>query len=162
MLLREKTLLIWIQSPPSFKQNVLCSSFQRALTELPCVLHTKDPEKRDGRRSVPHAVGVRVSLLSAKLPLQMQYKWILNVSALQGAALIQVAKKIRSRSSFERSCWRRLLRVPWTARKSNQSILKEISPEYSLEGLMLKLKLQYFGHLMQRTDSLEKTDVGKE
>ena len=54
-------------------------------------------------------------------------------------------------------CWRRLLRVPWTARRSNQSILKEISPEYSLEGLMLKLKLQHFGHLMQRTDSLEKT-----
>ena len=54
-------------------------------------------------------------------------------------------------------CWRRLLRVPWTARRSNQFILKEISPEYSLEGLMLKLKLQYFGHLMQRTDSFEKT-----
>ena len=54
-------------------------------------------------------------------------------------------------------CWRRLLRVPWTARRSNQSILKEISPEYSMEGLMLTLKLQYFGHLMQRTDSLEKT-----
>ena len=58
---------------------------------------------------------------------------------------------------FKLWCWRRLLRVPWTARRSNQSILKEISPEYSLEGLMLKLKLQYFGHLMQRTDSLEKT-----
>ena len=58
---------------------------------------------------------------------------------------------------FELWCWRRLLRVPWTARKSNQSILKEISPEYLLEGLMLKLKLQYFGHLMRRTDSLEKT-----
>ena len=54
-------------------------------------------------------------------------------------------------------CWRRLLRVPWTARRSNRSILKEISPEYSLEGLMLKLKLQYFGHLMQRADSFEKT-----
>ena len=54
-------------------------------------------------------------------------------------------------------CWRRVLRVPWAARRSNQSILKEISPEYLLEGLMLKLKLQYFGHLMQRTDSLEKT-----
>ena len=60
---------------------------------------------------------------------------------------------------FELWCWRRLLRVPWTARRSNQSILKEISPEYSLEGLMLKLKLQYFGHLMQRTDSLEKTPM---
>ena len=58
---------------------------------------------------------------------------------------------------FELWCWRRLLRVPWTPRRSNQSILKEISPEYLLEGLMLKLKLQYFGHLMQRTDSLEKT-----
>ena len=59
--------------------------------------------------------------------------------------------------AFELWCWRRLLRVPWTARRSNHSILKEISPEYSLEGLMLKLKLQYFGHLMQRVESLEKT-----
>ena len=58
--------------------------------------------------------------------------------------------------AFELWCWRRLLRVPWTARRPNQSILKEISPEYSLEGLMLKLKLQYFGHLMQRTDLLGK------
>ena len=59
--------------------------------------------------------------------------------------------------AFELWCWRRLLRVPWTARQSNQSILKEINPEYSLEGLMLKLKCQYFGHLMERADSLEKT-----
>ena len=59
--------------------------------------------------------------------------------------------------AFELCCWRRFLRVPWTARKSNQSILKELSPEYSLEGLLLKLKLQYFDHLMQRADSLEKT-----
>ena len=59
--------------------------------------------------------------------------------------------------AFELWCWRRLLRVPWTARRSNQSILKEVSPGYSLEGLMLKLKLQYLGHLIQRTDSLEKT-----
>ena len=59
--------------------------------------------------------------------------------------------------AFELWCWRRLLRVPWTARRSNQSILKEISPDYLLEGLMLKLKLQYFGYLMQRTDSLDKT-----
>ena len=59
--------------------------------------------------------------------------------------------------AFELCYWRRLFRVSWTARRSNQSILKEISPEYALEGLMLKLKLQYFGHLMQRTDSLEKT-----
>ena len=59
--------------------------------------------------------------------------------------------------AFELWCWRRLLRVPWTARRSNQAILKEINPEYSLEGLMLKLKLQYFDHLLQRADSLEKT-----
>ena len=65
--------------------------------------------------------------------------------------------------AFELWCWRRLLRVPWTARRSNQSILKEISPEYSLEGLMLKLKLQYFGHLMGRTDSFAKDpDAGKD
>ena len=64
--------------------------------------------------------------------------------------------------AFELWCWRRLLRVPWTARRSNQLILKEICPEYSLEGLMLKLKLQYFSHMMQRTNSLEKTFmVGK-
>ena len=63
----------------------------------------------------------------------------------------------RRTDAFELWCWRRLLRVPWKARRSNQSILKEISPQHSLEGLRLKLKLQYFGHLMQRADSLEKT-----
>ena len=69
-----------------------------------------------------------------------------------------IKKAERQRTdTFELWCWRRLLRVPWTARRSNQSILKEISPEYSLEGLMLKLKLQYFGHLMKRTDSFDKT-----
>ena len=70
-----------------------------------------------------------------------------------------IIKKAECRKidDFELWCWRRLLRVLWTARRSNQCILKEISPDYSLEGLILKLKLQYFGHLMQRTDSLEKT-----
>ena len=68
-----------------------------------------------------------------------------------------IKKAEHQRIDFELRCWRRLLRVPWTARRSNQSILKAISPEYSLEGLMLKIKLQYFGHLIQRTDSLEKT-----
>ena len=63
---------------------------------------------------------------------------------------------------FELWCWRRLLRVPWTARRPNQSFLKEISPGCSLEGMMLKLKLQYFGHLMRRVDSLEKTDAGRD
>ena len=69
-----------------------------------------------------------------------------------------IKKAVCSRiDAFELWCWRKLLRVSWTARRSNQSILKEISPEYSLKGLILKLKLQYFGHMMQRTDSLEKT-----
>ena len=69
-----------------------------------------------------------------------------------------IRKAVHQRiDAFELWCWRRLLRVPWTARRSNQSILKEISPEYTLEGLILKLKLQYFGHLMRRVDSLEKT-----
>ena len=63
----------------------------------------------------------------------------------------------RRNDDFELWCWRRLLRIPWFSRRSNQSILKEINPEYSLEGLMLKLKIQYFGHLMRRSDSLEKT-----
>ena len=71
--------------------------------------------------------------------------WTINKAECQGI------------DAFELWCWRRLLRVPWTARRSKQYILKEMSPEYSLEGLMLKLKLQYFGHLMGRTDSLEKT-----
>ena len=69
---------------------------------------------------------------------------------------VKKAKRQRI-DGFEMWCWRRLLRIPWTARRDNQSILKEINPEYSLEGLMLKLKLHYFGHLMGRTDSLEKT-----
>ena len=79
---------------------------------------------------------------------------------MYGCASWTIKKAERRRiDAFELWCWRRLLRVPWTARRSNQSILKEISPEDSLEGLMLKLKLQYFDHLMQRTDSLEKTLV---
>ena len=77
---------------------------------------------------------------------------------LYGCESKTIKKDERRRiDTFELWCWRRLLRVPWTARRSNQSILKEFSPEYSLEGLMLNLKLQYFGHLMQRTDSLENT-----
>ena len=71
-------------------------------------------------------------------------------------------KKAECRRIDAFELWRRLLRVPWTARRSNQSILKEISPGYSLEGLMLKLKLQYFGHLMRRVDSLGKTDAGRD
>ena len=77
---------------------------------------------------------------------------------MYGCASWTIKKAERQRiDAFELWCWRRVLRVPWTARISNQSILKEISPKYSLGGLMLKLKIQYFGHLMRRTDSFEKT-----
>ena len=77
---------------------------------------------------------------------------------MQEKLLLELKKAERQRiDAFELRCWRSLLRVSWTARRPNQSILKEISPEYSLERVMLKLKLQYFGHLMRRTDSLEKT-----
>ena len=82
---------------------------------------------------------------------------------MYGSESLTIKKAEHQRTdAFELWCWRRLLRVPWTARRSNQSILKEINSEYSLEGLTLKLKLQYFGHLMQRVDSLEKTDAGRD
>ena len=85
-------------------------------------------------------------------------KAMVSPVVMYGCESWAIKKAERQRiDAFEVWCGRRLLRVPWTARKSNQSILKEISPEYSLEGLMLKLKLQYFGHLMRRTNSFEKT-----
>ena len=85
-------------------------------------------------------------------------KGIVFLVVMYGCESWTIKKAECSRSNaFELWCWRRLLTVPWIARRSNQSILKEINPEYSLEGLMLKLKLQYFGHLMQRVNSLEKT-----
>ena len=82
---------------------------------------------------------------------------VFSSSHVQMCELYHKEGLVPKNDAFKLWCWRRLLRVPWTARRSNQSIFKEISPEYSLEGWLLKLKLQYFGHLMQRTDSLEKT-----
>ena len=100
-------------------------------------------------------------LKSRGIPLPKKVRLVKAMAfpvVMHGCESWTLKKAERQRTdAFELWCWRRLLRVPWTARRSNQSILKEISPEYSLEGLMLKLKLQYFGHLMQRTDSLEKT-----
>ena len=82
---------------------------------------------------------------------------------MYGCEICTVKKAEHQRiDAFELWCWRRLLRIPWTARRSNQSILKEINPGISLEGMMLKLKLQYFGHLTRRVDSLEKTDDGRD
>ena len=91
---------------------------------------------------------------------QTRLKQLSSSSVRNGCESLTVKKaECRRIDAFELWCWRSLLRVPWTARRSNQSILKEISPECSLEGLMLKLKLQYFGHLMRRVDSLEKTQM---
>ena len=100
-------------------------------------------------------------LKSRNIPLPTKVclvKAIVFLVVMYGCESWTIKKAERWRiDTFELWCWRKLLRVPWTARRSNQSILKEISPEYSLEGLMLKLKLQYFGHLMQRNDSFVKT-----
>ena len=90
---------------------------------------------------------IKVHLVKAMVFPVVMYRWV--------SWTIKKAEPRRT-GDFELWCWERLLRVPWTVRRSNQSILKEINPEYSLEGLMLKLKLQYFGHLMQRVDLLEK------
>ena len=93
------------------------------------------------------------------LPMKVcRVKAMVFPAAMYGCESWTIKKAEHRRTDiFELWCWRRLFIVPWTSRRSNQSILKEINPEYSLEGLMLKLRLQYFGHLMQRTDSLEKT-----
>ena len=99
------------------------------------------------------------SILKSKLPTKVRLvKAMVFLVVMYGYESWSVKKAEHQKiDAFELWCWRRLLRVPWTARRSNQSILKEISPGCSLQGLMLKLKLQYFGHLMQRVDSLEKT-----
>ena len=98
------------------------------------------------------------------LPIKVRLvKGMVSPVVTYGCESWTVKKAERRRTdAFELWCWRRLLRVPWPARRSNQSILKEISPGISLEGMMLKLKLQDFGHLMQRVDSLEKTDAGRD
>ena len=93
-----------------------------------------------------------------KLYLELGFRCVsASIWKCSGQTILFIYSRVRRIDAFELRCWRRLLRVPWTARRSNQSILKEISPGCSLEGLMLKLKLQYFGHLMGRVDSLEKT-----
>ena len=109
---------------------------RKSMTNLDSILKSRDI-----------ALPTKVRLVKAIFPVVMY-----------GCVSWTIKKAERQRiDDFELWCWRRLLRVPWTARRSNQSILKEISPEYSLQGLMLKLKLQYFGHQMRRNDSFEKT-----
>ena len=118
-----------------FKRHLLLG--RKAMTNLGSVLESRDI-----------TLPTKVHLIKAMVFPVVMYgceSWTINKA------------QHRRIDAFELWCWRRLLRVPWTRRRSNQSILKEISPEYSLEGLMLKVKLQYFDHLMQRTDSLEKT-----
>ena len=111
-----------------------------------------------GRKAMPNLDSILKSR-DITLPTKVRLvKAMVFPVAIHGCDSWTIKKALHRRiDAFELWCWRRLLRVPWTVRRSSQSILKEISPEYSLEGLMLKLKLQYFGHLMWRTDSLEKT-----
>ena len=112
------------------------------MTNLDSILKTRDI-----------TLSTKVSLVKAMVFLVVMY----------GCESWTIKKAEHRRiDAFELWCWRRLLKVPWTTRRSNKSILKEISPGCSLEGLMLKLKLQYFGHLMRRADSFEKTDAGKD
>ena len=126
----------------AMKLKDTCSLEEKLMTNLDSILKSRDI-----------TLPTKVCLVKAMVFLEVMY----------GCESWTITKAEHWRiDAFELWCWRRLLRVPWTARRSNQSILKEISPEYSLEGLILKLKLQYFGHLMRRTDSLEKTlMVGK-
>ena len=110
-----------------------------------------------GRKVLTHLDSILKSR-DITLPTKVLVKAMVFPVVMYGCESWTVKKAERRRTdAFEVWCWRRLLRVPWTARKSNQSIVKEISPGCSLEGLMLKLKLQYFGHLMRKVDSLEKT-----
>ena len=120
----------------AMKLKDTCSFGRKAMTNLDGILKSRDI-----------TLPTKVCLVKAMIFLVVMYgceSWTIKKAE---------HKKIYA---FELWCWRKLLRVPWTAKRSNQSILKKISPEYSLEGLMLKLKFQYSGHLMQRTDSLEK------
>ena len=111
-----------------------------------------------GRKAVTN-LDIVLKSRAVTLPIKVHIVKVMVFSvAMYGYESWTMKKAVHQRiDAFELWCWRKLLRVPWTGRSSNQSILREIGPEYSLERLMLKLKLQYFGHLMQRTDSLEKT-----
>ena len=139
-----QTLFLW--APKSLQMVIAAMklkdiySLERVMTNLDSILKSKDI-----------TLPTKVCLVKAMVfPVIM---WGCESWTIKKAECQRI-------DDFELWCWRRLLRVPWTARRSNQSILKEISPGCSLEGLMLKLKLQYFGHLMRRANSLEKTDAG--
>ena len=121
----------------AMKLKDACSSEERVITNLDSIIKSRDI-----------TLLTKIHLVNAMVFPVVMYGC--------GSWTVKKAEHRRT-DAFKLWCWRRLMRVPWTARKTNQSILKEISPEYSLGGLMLKLKLQYFGHLMRRTDSFEKT-----
>ena len=115
----------------------------------------KDPLRRKAMANLDSILKSRDIILPTKICIVQAMVFPVVMYGCESWTVIKAER--RRLDAFELWCWRRLLRVPWTARRFNQSILKEISPGCSLEGLMLKLKLQYFGHLMRRTDSLEKT-----
>ena len=142
-----QTLFFW--APKSLQMVTTATKLKDA-----CSLEEKSYDQtRQHIKSRDSTLPIKVHLVKVMVFLVVTYgceSWTIRKAEHQGI------------DAFELWGWKRLLRVPWTARRSNQSIQKEISPEYSLEGLTLKLRLQYFGHLMQRTHSLEKTDAGKD
>ena len=134
-MLRRAFVLLYAKCSHEIKRRLLLG--RKVMTNLESICKSRDI-----------TLPTKVCLVKAMVfPVVMYGGESWNVKKAEGRRL----------DAFELSCWRRLSRVPWTAKRSNQSILKKISPEYSMEGLMLKLKLQYFGHLMQRADSFEKT-----
>ena len=137
--------------------ETLFSWAPKSLRMVTSAIKLKDPMLlgRKTMRNLDSVLKSRDIPLPTKVPLVKAMVFPAVMYECEGWT-IKKAEHLRT-DAFELWCWRRLLRIPWTARRSNQSILKEISPEYSLEGLILKLKLQYFGHLMQRADSSEKT-----
>ena len=138
--------------PANLENSAVATGLEKAR------FHSNPKEKQEGRKVMTNLDSILKSR-DITLPIKVcLVKAIVFPDVMYGCANWSIKKSECQRiDAFELWHWRRLLQVTWTARRSNQSILKEISPESSLEGLMLKLKLQYFGHLMQRTDSFEKT-----
>ena len=135
-------MLVYVEIKQAMKLKDICSFGRKAMINLESILKSRD------------------ITLSTKLHLVKAMVFPVVMYGCESWTIKKV--ECQRTDAFELWCWRRLLRVPWTARRSNQSILKEISPEYSLEGLMMKLKFQSFGHLMQRTDTGKDPDAGKD
>ena len=149
-----KIIILWTLP----KSLLYCCLFFNQLTKLFCLCYLYYLFIQYLNHSLPTFWACKQQLESAKLSKVHLIKAMVLPVAMYGCESWTIKKaECQKIDAFELGCWRRLLRVPWTARRSNQSILKEISPGRSFEGLMLKVKFQYFGHLMRRADSFEKT-----